>query len=130
VARYEILHREGGVYVDFDLECRRAIDELLFGLPAFAAAEDDDAVGVAVLGASPGDPLLSRVIAELPHAYSTGVNPPTQTGAWFFTPHVLADHSWRLLWWDKFYPIHYSGRIVAPVEEAHGVHHWEASWKQ
>lgn len=130
IARYEILHTHGGIYVDFDVECRRPIDELLYGVSGFAAAEDDDTVGIAVMGAVPGDPMLSHVIAALPQAFASGTNPPNQTGAWFFTPYMLADCTWQLLWWDKFYPRHYSGRTVAPIEYAYGIHHWEASWKR
>ena len=130
IARYEILHREGGVYVDCDVECRKSIGDLLPGLSGFAGAEDDGTVGVAVLGAMPGDPLLARVIKSLPDAFAHGVDPPRQSGSWFFTPHFLADETWRLFWWDKFYPIHYDGQLKAPVEHAYGVHHWEASWKR
>lgn len=130
IARYEILHREGGVYVDFDMECLRPIDDLLYGIPGFAAAEDDDAVGIAVLGARAGDSLLSQVIDKLPQSFSSGTSPPTQTGAWSFTPHMLTDPTWQLWWWDKFYPIHYSRQNVASIESAYGIHHWEASWQR
>jgi hypothetical protein len=44
--------------------------------------------------------------------------------------HVLADDTWRLFWWDKFYPKHWSGRVEALIDEAYALHHWEASWKQ
>ncbi len=130
VARYEILNRQGGVYVDCDVECRRPIDDLLPGLTGFACAEDDGNVGVAVLGAMPGDHLLAHVIKTLPETFALGGDPPHQSGSWFFTPTFLADDNWRLFWWDKFYPVHYSGRIESPVEQAYGVHHWEATWKR
>ena len=130
IARYEILHREGGVYVDFDLECRRPIDDLLPGLTGFAAAEDDDAVGIAILGTTPGGPLLERTIAAISTAEIAGTNPPQETGSRFFTDHLLADDAWRLFWWNRFYPIHYTGRLEAPVEHAYAQHHWEASWKK
>lgn len=129
LARYEILHREGGVYVDFDVECRRPIDDLLFGIVGFAGAEDDDAVGIAVLGAMPGDPLLERVIAALPNSLGAAGDPPVQSGARFFTSQFLTDEAWRLFWWAKFYPQHWSGRIEASLDDAHAIHHWEASWK-
>jgi hypothetical protein len=130
IARFEILHREGGVYADFDVECRKPIDDLLPGLTGFAGAEDDGTIGVAVLGAMPGDPLLARVIKSLPDAFANGFDPPHQSGSWFFTPHLLADETWRLFWWEKFYPIHYTGRAESPVEQAYGVHHWAAAWRR
>ena len=60
----------------------------------------------------------------------TAADPPHQSGSRFFTPHLLADPSWRLFWWDKFYPQHWSGRIEASLEHAHAVHHWDASWRR
>jgi mannosyltransferase OCH1-like enzyme len=130
IARYEILHREGGVYVDFDVECRKPLDDLLPGHAGFGGAEDDNTVGIAVLGATPGESLLAVVINALPHAVASGFDPPHQSGSWFFTPHLLSDHTWRLFWWDKFYPRHWSGRIEASLEHAHAVHYWEASWNR
>ena len=113
------MHREGGVYVDFDVECRKPLDDLLPGSNGFAAAEDDDAVGIAVLGAQAGDALLARVIAALPAACAANTSDvPRASGSWFFTQHLLGDDSWRLFWWDKFYPIHYSGRTVAEADKS------------
>lgn len=130
LARYEILHREGGVYVDFDVECLKPLDDLLPGLHGFAGAEDDDVAGVAVLGAMPGDSLLARVIASVPESCAQTGDLPRASGSWFFTKHLLGDDSWKLLWWDRFYPVHYSGRAVAALEDSYAVHHWEASWKR
>jgi Glycosyltransferase sugar-binding region containing DXD motif/Galactosyltransferase len=130
VARYEILHREGGVYVDFDMECLRPLDGFLPGLTGFAAAEDDAAVGIAILGAAPGDAVLGRVIALLGTADLEGTDPPKESGSYFFTGHILADRTWRLFWWSRFYPVHYTGRGEGPVEQADAIHHWEASWRR
>lgn len=130
LARYEVLHREGGVYVDFDMECLRPLDGLLDGHAGFAAAEDDAAVGIALLGATRGDAMLQRVITALGAVEIEGANPPKESGSGFFTKHLLADATWRLFWWSKFYPVHYTGRIAAPVENADAIHHWEASWRR
>jgi inositol phosphorylceramide mannosyltransferase catalytic subunit len=130
LARYELLHRFGGVYADFDVTCRRPIDDLLYGQCGIAAAEDDDAVGIAVLAAEPADPLLERAIAALPDSLRRPGDPPRQSGSGFFTRQLLGDPRWRLLWWDRFYPTHWSGRVEASVDEAYAVHHWEASWRR
>jgi hypothetical protein len=102
---------------------------LLHGNTGFAGAEDDNTVGIAVLGAASRDLLLAGAIDALPRALAGGLDVPHQSGSWFFTPHLLADHSWHLFWWDKFYPIHYSGRIGSPPEQALAVYRWAASWR-
>ena len=66
LARYEILHRFGGIYVDTDVECRRSFTPLLGGIRAFAALESPGRVGNAVLGAIPGHPVFARA-ARLAH---------------------------------------------------------------
>ena len=71
---------------DFDVECRRPLDDLLPGQSGFAGAEDDNTVGIAVLGATTDDSLLARVIQALSHEFAGGFDPPHQSGSWFFTP--------------------------------------------
>jgi hypothetical protein len=129
IARYEILRQCGGVYVDFDVECLRPIDSLLVGEVGVAAAEDDDAVGVAVLACRPGDRLMQRCIEALPASCHFRGDVPRESGAWFFAPHLLAEPAWRLHWWQAFYPRHWSGRVVAPPSGAYAEHYWDASWQ-
>lgn len=61
--RLEALHRDGGVYVDSDVEPFRSLEPLL-GLPAFAGWEDESTVPDAVLGCEPGHPAWADMIAK------------------------------------------------------------------
>lgn len=130
IARYEILYREGGVYVDCDVECRKPIDELAENSSGFACAEDDDVVGVAVLGSAPGSPVLEDAIQRIPESFTNETDVPCQTGSRFFTKTFLRHTEHQLLWWDTFFPLHWSGQKFAPVENAYGVHLWDASWRR
>jgi len=65
ILRLELLHREGGVYVDADLECLRPIDPLLDGVSFFLGALDSGRVSNAIIGSVPGHPLLVRALEEL-----------------------------------------------------------------
>jgi len=130
LVRYELLHRYGGVYVDLDVECKRPLDDLAAGSFGFVAAEDDDAAGIAVMGAAPESSLLQTAIRDLPQSLKTPGDPPTQSGSRFFTRRLLKDTAWRVFWWDTFYPSHWSGRASGSLEKAYAVHHWEASWRE
>lgn len=130
IARYEILHREGGVYVDCDVECKRPIDELLENSAGFACAEDDDVVGVAVLASVPGSSVLEEAIQQIPESFANEHDVPSQTGSRFYTKSFLRHSDHQLLWWDTFFPCHWSGQNFAPIEAAYGVHLWEASWRR
>src|SRR4030095_7346378 len=72
IARYEILCRYGGVYVDTDTECLRSIEPLLAGVSAFAIeAGGFHTINTHPLGAIPDHPWLKEVVARLPHAMET-----------------------------------------------------------
>eukprot|EP00937_MAST-01D_sp_MAST-1D-sp2_P007827 g7827.t1 len=63
--RYEVLLRHGGVYVDTDFECVRALDELVeLGLGFFAGISNTASVELnnGLVGAAPGHPLLARLV--------------------------------------------------------------------
>ncbi len=83
VARYSILNKLGGVYVDVDLEPRRPIDPLLSDhsfrqdgpwcssespppITAFAVWENERWVSNAFMGSVAGDPYTQALITELP----------------------------------------------------------------
>lgn len=127
VARYEILHRHGGVYLDCDFEPRRPLDDLL-GTECFAAWETDDVwVNNAVLGAVPGHELMHDLIARLPHSVrrNRGRRPNHMTGPRFLTPlakrHGITVHPSTLFYpyrWDEL------DRARDEFPEAYAVHHW------
>lgn len=127
VARYEILFRFGGVYLDCDLEPRRPLDDLL-DTECFAAWETDDVwINNAVIGAVPGHDLMHRLVAELPHNVKRqhGKRPNHMTGPRFLTPraraHGITLHPARLFYpyrWDEL------DRAGEEFPDAYAVHHW------
>ena len=74
LARYCMLHRFGGVYVDMDIECLQPIESLTKGRDCFAVLEPDAQaahlgmsalVSNAFLGASPGHPFFAAVLKAI-----------------------------------------------------------------
>ena len=66
IARYEILHRLGGVYVDVDMEPLRALDPLL-NVGLFVGFSNVGAVEInnALLGSTKGHPILAACINRI-----------------------------------------------------------------
>lgn len=62
VARVEVVYREGGVYLDADMECLRNIGGLIDGLEAFASMRNSQRVENAGFGAVPRHPWLRSII--------------------------------------------------------------------
>src|SRR6185436_4065096 len=88
VLRYEVLFRFGGVYVDADQLCLRTFEDLLRPEDLFFAGyqnlgnpELDDErrrtplIANAVIGASPGHPILERIIHDV-GASAHAIDPP------------------------------------------------------
>lgn len=131
VARYEILHRFGGVYVDCDFEALHPIDELVEGVDCFAAWETEGVwVNNAIMGAEPGHPLFADLIVGLPGNVERhrGARPNVTTGPQYVTP-AARWHDIRLFPSAMFYPYLWSD-LGTPAERgpwpgAYAVHHWE-----
>ena len=128
IARYEILHRHGGVYVDCDMEPRRPIDDLL-DAELFAAWETDDVwVNNAVMGSRPGHPLLAEMIQALPASVirHRRKRPNHMTGPRFLTPLIRDRADVTLLPSATFYPYRWDelDRRHDDHGDAYAVHHW------
>lgn len=135
VARYEIIRRHGGVYVDTDVECLNSVEELLNDDRLFIAWEDDNLLCPTVFGAPPDHPALEHLIGALPNWVATHPNqsPNVQTG-----PHPVTE-AWRLrddvrrLPAIYFYPVGWweSDRVGGPYPaRTLLVHHWDKGWKK
>jgi hypothetical protein len=135
LARYEILARFGGVYVDCDVEPLRDFTPLL-GVEGFAGWEkQDEYVGNTVLGSVPGNPVLKRMVAEA--AGSSKAN-KGKAATWLSGPRVLTRLYMSLE--DKspltvypqghFFPYSYEdirkGRDPSTMKypDAYSIHHW------
>jgi len=128
LARYEILYRYGGVYVDLDCEPLRPLDPLL-DAEAFVGWETDLVwANNAVMGAEPFHPWLADLIDGLPAhvAAHPGRRPNVLSGPQYITPRLTLDitvHPSR-----AFYPYLWSdvgtARESGPFPDAYCVHHW------
>jgi hypothetical protein len=89
VARYELVYRYGGIYLDTDIECLRSFEPLLDGVEAFAVEHRPQQRPATVqnfaIGATPGHPWLADTIARLPAAMDAGGGVLHETGPHFLT---------------------------------------------
>ena len=136
IARYEILLRHGGLYVDTDFECLRPFDELCAGLHGFVGWEDDEYVGNGLIAASPDHPLLEEIVSRLPASHAARAGQPTyeQTGPRMVTRVIrtadMAPPMFKIFPASYFYPYlaHQEYRRYELFPDSYAVHHWAASW--
>ena len=127
VVRYEILYRQGGVWVDVDFECLRSIEELC-RVDAFLAWEVPNRwLNQAIFGAVPEHPLLAALIAALPESVERHRRHANtkKSGPQFVTPHALR-HGVTTYPKEHFYPylwneLHRGGETFP---DAYAIHHW------
>ena len=136
IARYEILLRFGGVYIDCDFECLRNIEPLLDGASLIAGWEDAGAINNAIFGATAGHPVLAELVQAIPGRVASlrdqEIN--VQHGPVQFTEvvcaHAGSDPGIVLYEPAILYPYHYteSHRCGERFPDAYAVHHWFGSW--
>ena len=130
------LYNHGGLYFDTDVEVVRSFDELL-SCPLFVGLETPDSIGMAVIGASPGSPLLRLLLDRLDAEARRGVlsyRPLPQ----LMTEVVRGDPaiSPTLLPEECFYPYNPHSPVELrrkPLqsnisERTFSIHHWEGTW--
>ncbi len=131
LVRYEVLARFGGVYVDTDVECRRALTPLLRGIDAFAALEQPGRVGTAILGSVPGHPAFARAAEQARRTLGLGKNSADATGPYFLS--LILEHELDVTIFGAhlFYPYGWgeSERRHGEFPDAYAVHHWAHSWQ-
>lgn len=128
--RYYLLYKQGGLYLDLDVEVVKPFDDLL-GKKFIIGYEDPSWISNAVMGCTPNHPVMKSFIDMMDNFdYSqseaelkTGVRLPTKIlkemdVLEYILPPV---YFYPYLYTEKFTP-----ECIKP--ETHAIHHWEASW--
>lgn len=130
IARYEILHRYGGIYADLDTTCQKPIGPLLPEGQLVAGWEVQGKwVGNTVLASPAGHPALAEIIAALP-AIARKYAPAKAnklSGPKAITPLLRRRHDVTLLDQGVFYPVPWDRPELSTESHPHAyvVHHWQ-----
>jgi FkbM family methyltransferase len=135
IARYEILNRYGGIYVDADMECLKPIDTLCADLEFFAGREPSGSTAIGLIGARPEHPLLREIIDRLPWSCLLNRSINSQTGPGLFDRVISTGH-WEQQRGVRIFPpaFFYPYDLTEPSRKgktfptAYAVHHWQHSW--
>jgi mannosyltransferase OCH1-like enzyme len=147
IARYEILYRFGGLYVDTDCECLKSFDELHqnydfyagIELPALAPWLGMIIFPNAIIGSAPRHPIMLECITEIRKRASIQSHDIVlKTGPILFTYAAqkhLGNSSYKniILPASYFYPIDKETKdrtqIMHTIQpETLAIHHWAGSW--
>jgi len=147
IARYEILYRIGGLYVDTDFECLKPMDIFhhCFDFYTGTAYFKTSTAFMAIIGSVPGHPILRYCIDNLDAEKilnpKKSIDILMSTGPGYFSKalnqHLLTESDASVAFPPGyFYPWpHYNKDENTPEQiqrfirpETFAIHHWQASW--
>jgi mannosyltransferase OCH1-like enzyme len=124
ILRLELLYRSGGVYVDVDFECLRALDPLIEDAEIFAGYRKPRRVNNAIVGSVPGHPVLAQAIRQIRPRTTFGPVDKAGTGPLFWRK-LLRDHPEVTVFEPGvFYPWTAEQR-----QHAYAMHHQARTWQ-
>lgn len=128
LARLELIHDQGGVWVDADLEALRNVEPLIEGCQAFTARESREYVNNGFFGSVPGHAYITELmetararILRLPNARSN-----KQCGPHHYTEVLTRHADVRVLPSEQIYPFRWDEleRRDRDYPDAYTKHHW------
>ena len=127
--RLDVVHRDGGFYLDSDFDCRRSLDPLR-GYSCVLASEDGQVLTNAFFGAEPRHPAVDALITELLHTEPDWTRAPDQTtGPRFFARALKWRRDIIVIPRATLYPYNFNQREKKEHPWTYGVHQWDGSWQ-
>lgn len=133
LARYEILHQRGGIYIDCDVMPwnHMPADMLTARLTVCNETEATEYCSNSFIAAPPEHPVFLDVINHILKADADESRPNVTTGPWLFGAYVN-QHPHKKLPTRTFYPYLYDEPFstirTRSLEDTVGVHIWGGSW--
>ena len=141
LAKYEIIYRYGGVYIDTDYVCLEPLDHIHQAYDFYIGIQPLDTrhvqIGLGLFGASKGHPILAECINRLSQLKKEQNAIVLRTGPVFFTFYfhdILPRYHDRVIALPAsyLYPMGYFQKSLPESEwrrpESLAVHLWEGSW--
>jgi len=147
IAKYELVYRFGGLYVDTDFECLMPFDILNHSCDFYTGVGPDRELHIyaALFAAVPGHPILKKCVERLGEIKKNVTSPDAilfNTGPYFITR--CAVECLESLKNAVFFPVtyfypwpglHRHQNTRAEIDkwvrpESFGVHHWHCSWQK
>lgn len=135
IVRYEVLLKEGGVYLDTDMECLRNIEPIIQSIDFFGCWQKSGIISNAIFGAVPGHGILTELVQRSRPEFQT--DPWNAMGPPFFTSVVLRCGGAKIFpretfipyTWAEYnaFPVHPMEGLVPP-QGAYAINHRSSIW--
>lgn len=134
IARLEILHKHGGVYIDCDFVATKPIPEHYLDSPFFLARENETFVNNGIIGSDKGHRFLKKLINSIPESVATqpGKSSNVTTGPHLIT-RLLPKIGITVIPTEEVYPYGWREAVTGTTDvspEAWAHHLWAGSRNQ
>lgn len=135
IVRYEVLYREGGIYLDTDMECLKNIEILTQGVDFFACWQRPDILSNAIFGACKNHKILQTIVWGCRKEFQP--EPWNAMGPVYFTKKVVGQPDVRIYPRETFIPYtreQYKAfpkkpmTITNPPEQSFAINHRSSLW--
>ena len=133
IARYEILYKFGGIYLDCDIMPHNHfdVDEMVATLTVCNETDSTSYCSIGFIGAPEGHPIFRELIDHILLGEIDETRPNVATGPWLFGKH-LKNHPHRRLGTSAFYPYLYDEPLSSVrgknLDQTLGIHVWGGAW--
>jgi len=133
LARYEILYKFGGIYLDCDIMPYQHFcpEDFVAQLTVCNETESPEYCSIGFIGAPKGHALFLELIDHISNSHIDEMRPNISTGPWLFGRH-LENYPHRRLPPAAFYPYLYdepqSSTWARSLASTFGIHIWGGSW--
>lgn len=133
LARYEILLRHGGIYIDSDMMPyhRFEFDRVAADLVVCNESDDNRYCSNSFIAARAGLSMFERMVEAARIMRLNDLPANEETGPWFFGRHVETNLAQRLPT-QAFYPYGHAERFSSTfsrcLDNSYGIHVWSGSW--
>lgn len=137
VCRYEILYREGGVYLDTDMECLRNIEALIKDVDLFCCWQKEGIVSNAIFGCSSKHKTMKTIYKKCKDELAP--EPWNAMGPPYFTKYISQDQTAKIFDRKTFIPYTWAEYkefprhpmpIPDPPPESYAINHRANIWYQ
>jgi len=128
IHRYEILLREGGIYIDTDFECQRNLEPLIQDAEWFTAHVDHPnhpgLLANGFFGCVPNHPISWELVNLLPQHFDSELH--LNVGPHYFTDIIHGHREAKIFEARFFYPYVWTelDRKEEAFPDAYAIHHW------
>ena len=140
-ARLDILYREGGLYLDTDVELKRNIDDMLYQ-EAFCGVEKWQIINMGGMsGAVKGHPMIKKLLEARDKIYfiDSGGKLNKNTCGFYDTRTVIKEgyringktqsvRTMNIYAYDYFHPYDYMSGILKETRNTHSIHWFNGGW--